>query len=84
MRWYIPTTNVVLQGMVGFGLIPSNFTDSIGDTFGGVGSAIAIKRGTWKKLSNGSYTGTLYVQPDRGYNVCVSLISLSTHTLTVI
>ncbi|KAF7966807.1 hypothetical protein HWV62_36973 [Athelia sp. TMB] len=61
------------KGMVGFGLIPSNLTDSIGDTFGGVGSAIAIKRGTWKKLSNGSYTGTLYVQPDRGYNVITTV-----------
>lgn len=34
-----------------------------------MGSAIAIKRGTWKQKSDGSYSGTLFVQPDRGYNV---------------
>ncbi|KZP20003.1 hypothetical protein FIBSPDRAFT_789968 [Athelia psychrophila] len=61
------------KGMVGFGLMPSNFTDSTGDTFGGVGSAIALKRGTWKQLSNGSFTGTLFVQPDRGYNVITTV-----------
>jgi len=57
-----------MKGIVGFGLIPSNFTESTGDTLGGIGSAIAIKRGTWR-LVNGSYTGTLEVRPDRGFNV---------------
>ncbi|KAJ7766026.1 esterase-like activity of phytase-domain-containing protein [Mycena metata] len=59
----------VNQGLVGFGRIPSNFTESTGDTLGGIGSSIAIKFGSWQELSNGSYTGTLVVQPDRGYNV---------------
>ena len=58
-----------LQGLVGFGLIPSNFRDSIGDTMGGIGSAITLKRGTWKRSHDGTYTGTLLVQPDRGFNV---------------
>ena len=31
------------QGLVGFGLIPSDFKDSTGDTLGGIGSALAIK-----------------------------------------
>ena len=57
-----------MKGIVGFGLIPSNFTESTGDTLGGIGSAIAIKRGTWQ-LANGSYMGTLEVRPDRGFNV---------------
>ncbi|KAF7358952.1 Phytase-like domain-containing protein [Mycena sanguinolenta] len=59
----------VNQGLVGFGRIPSNQTESTGDTIGGIGSAIAIKPETWQELSNGSYTGILVVQPDRGYNV---------------
>ncbi|KAJ7617309.1 esterase-like activity of phytase-domain-containing protein [Roridomyces roridus] len=59
----------VNQGLVGFGRIPSNATESTGDTIGGIGSAIAIKPGTWQGQSNGSYTGTLVVQPDRGFNV---------------
>ncbi|KAF8578468.1 hypothetical protein K439DRAFT_1621271 [Ramaria rubella] len=57
------------KGQVAFGLIPANFRDSTGDTFGGVGSAIAIKRGTWKKGSDGKFSGSLVVQPDRGFNV---------------
>ncbi|KAJ7758808.1 esterase-like activity of phytase-domain-containing protein [Mycena maculata] len=59
----------VNQGLVGFGLILANATDSTGDTLGGLGSAIAIKPGTWTELENGSYTGILVAQPDRGYNV---------------
>ncbi|KAJ7225069.1 esterase-like activity of phytase-domain-containing protein [Mycena haematopus] len=59
----------VNQGLVAFGRIPSNFTESTGDTLGGIGSAIAIKPDTWRGLNNGSFTGTLVVQPDRGYNV---------------
>ncbi|EDR07135.1 uncharacterized protein LACBIDRAFT_235871, partial [Laccaria bicolor S238N-H82] len=56
------------QGPVAFGLIPANLKDSTGDTMGGFGSAIALKRGTWK-VKNGTFTGTLVVHPDRGYNV---------------
>ncbi|KAJ7138360.1 esterase-like activity of phytase-domain-containing protein [Mycena epipterygia] len=59
----------VTYGLVGFGRIPSNFTESTGDTLGGIGSAIVIKYGSWKEQCNGSYTGTLVVQPDRGFNV---------------
>ncbi|KAK6984079.1 phytase-like domain-containing protein [Favolaschia claudopus] len=43
----------VNKGLVGFGRIPSNFTESTGDTLGGIGT----------------FTGTLIVQPDRGFNV---------------
>ena len=57
------------QGLVAFGLIPSNAKDSTGDTIGGIGSAIAIKPGTWSPQSDGSFKGSLIVHPDRGYNV---------------
>ncbi|TDL29854.1 hypothetical protein BD410DRAFT_44469 [Rickenella mellea] len=59
----------VNKGMVGFGLIPANFTESTGDTFGGVGSAIALKRGTFRNNHDGTFSGTLVVQPDRGFNI---------------
>ncbi|KAJ7079242.1 esterase-like activity of phytase-domain-containing protein [Mycena belliarum] len=59
----------VNQGLVGFGRIPSNFTESTGDTLGGIGSAIAVKFGSWTAQANGTFTGTLVVQPDRGFNV---------------
>ncbi|KAF9480369.1 hypothetical protein BDN70DRAFT_832977 [Pholiota conissans] len=57
------------KGLVGFGLIPSDFLESTGDTIGGIGSAIAIKRGTWTNHTDGTFTGTLVVHPDRGFNV---------------
>ncbi|KAF9464214.1 esterase-like activity of phytase-domain-containing protein [Collybia nuda] len=58
----------VNKGLVGFGLIASDFRESTGDTLGGIGSAIDIKSGTWKMV-NGTYTGTFVVQPDRGFNI---------------
>ncbi|THH07772.1 hypothetical protein EW146_g9209 [Bondarzewia mesenterica] len=74
-------------GLVGFGFIPSNATEStgalceqakddlimlmdagfVGDTIGGIGSAIALS--SFSKSLDGSYSGTLIVQPDRGFNV---------------
>lgn len=41
---------------------------TIGDTIGGIGSAIALKRGTFRQEGD-IFTGTLTVQPDRGFNV---------------
>ncbi|TBU59301.1 esterase-like activity of phytase-domain-containing protein [Dichomitus squalens] len=57
------------KGLVAFGLIPSNFTDSTGNTMGGFGSAIALKRGLFARQSDGTFTGTIVAQPDRGFNV---------------
>ncbi|KAF8956171.1 esterase-like activity of phytase-domain-containing protein [Flammula alnicola] len=56
------------KGLVGFGLIPSNFKDSTGDTLGGFGSAMTLKRGTFKE-KRGTSSGTLLARPDRGFNV---------------
>lgn len=52
-------------------MIPSNATDSFGDTIGGIGSAIAIQSGSFTKKADGTFTGTVIVQPDRGFNVYV-------------
>ncbi|ELU38563.1 hypothetical protein AG1IA_07411 [Rhizoctonia solani AG-1 IA] len=59
----------VNQGLVGFGYIPASARDSYGETLGGLGSAIALQKGTFKAGSNGTFTGRLIAQPDRGYNV---------------
>ena len=48
-------------------------TTWLGDTLGGIGSAIALKRGTYRKYRDGSFAGTLVVQPDRGFNVYASI-----------
>ncbi|KIM37285.1 hypothetical protein M413DRAFT_448582 [Hebeloma cylindrosporum] len=74
-RDVVPSTSAVLdgvtyinKGIVGFGLIPSNFKESTGDTIGGFGSAIALKRGSFK-ASGDKFTGTILARPDRGFNV---------------
>ncbi|KAL8699977.1 MAG: hypothetical protein Q9201_005701 [Fulgogasparrea decipioides] len=56
------------QNLAGYGFVPSDARDSYGDTLGGYGSSIAIDLKTWRKLKNGTYTGTLYAIPDRGWN----------------
>lgn len=56
------------HGLVGVGRIPSNLKDKYGETFGSF-SAFTFKPGTWQKNSVGSYSGTLFAQPDRGYNL---------------
>lgn len=62
-------TTYVNKGLVAFGLIPSDFRDSTGDTIGGIGSAIALKPNTWTSSKSGHFSGTLIVHPDRGFNV---------------
>ncbi|KAJ1300752.1 hypothetical protein OPQ81_002396 [Rhizoctonia solani] len=59
----------VNQGLVAFGYIPASARDSYGETLGGLGSAIALQKGTFKAGPNGTFTGRLISQPDRGYNV---------------
>src|SRR5215471_7142396 len=58
----------VNQGLVGVARVPSNARDQFGDTLGGFGSAMAMKQGSWHKDRDGTYHGTLYMVPDRGWN----------------
>jgi hypothetical protein len=53
------------SGLVGVGRIPANQRDSTGETFGSL-SGLALDLRTWRRNANGSYSGTLYSQPDRG------------------
>ncbi len=54
------------QGLVGVGRLPSNLKDKFGETFGSF-SAFMIDPLSWQ-VSGSTFTGTLYAQPDRGYN----------------
>lgn len=58
----------VNHGLVGVGRMPSDMKDKFGETFGSF-SAMAFAPGSWKREADGSYSGTLFTQPDRGYNV---------------
>ncbi|HEY1506308.1 MAG TPA: esterase-like activity of phytase family protein [Stellaceae bacterium] len=58
----------VNQGLVGVTRVPSDARDQFGDTLGGFGSAMAMEPGTWHKNRDGSFSGTLFMVPDRGWN----------------
>lgn len=57
---------ITQHGLVGVGRVPAGQRDSLGETFGSL-SGLAIDLRTWRRLADGSYSGTLYAQPDRGY-----------------
>ncbi len=70
-----PVTTVTLngqifvnQGLVGVGRMPAALKDKFGETFGSF-SAFTFQPGSWRRNADGSYSGTLFAQPDRGYNV---------------
>ena len=56
------------QGLVGVGRMSADLKDKFGETFGSF-SAFTFQPGSWQRNANGSYSGTLFAQPDRGYNV---------------
>jgi hypothetical protein len=47
--------------------MPSDLKDKFGETFGSF-SAFTFQPGSWQRNANGSYSGMLFAQPDRGYN----------------
>jgi hypothetical protein len=55
------------KGMVGVGRIPAAQRDKFGETFGS-GSGMAIDTSGWTHDA-GTYKGSLWLLPDRGYNV---------------
>lgn len=54
------------RGLIGVGRISASQRDRLGETFGSL-SGLAVEPRTWRRNADGSYTGTLYTQPDRGY-----------------
>ena len=57
----------VNKALVGVGRVPSDLRDKFGETFGS-GSGIAVDPRSWVRTPTG-YQGTLYMLPDRGYNI---------------
>lgn len=55
------------KGLVGVGRIPASQRDKFGETFGS-GSGMAIDPASWMRQGD-IYQGTIYLLPDRGYNV---------------
>ncbi|SDA86003.1 esterase-like activity of phytase family protein [Mesorhizobium qingshengii] len=58
---------LVNKGLVGVGRIPAGQRDKFGETFGS-GSGMAIDTSGWTHDASG-YKGSLWLLPDRGYNV---------------
>jgi len=54
-------------GLVAVGRVPADAKDKLGDTLGGIGSGMVADLGSWKRQGN-TYSGTLYMLPDRGWN----------------
>src|SRR5215469_3885948 len=58
----------VNKGLVGVARVPSNAVDQFGETLGGFGSGMAMDLDSWHKNRDGSFGGTLFMLPDRGWN----------------
>ena len=59
---------LVNKGRVAVGRMPANLRDKFGETFGS-GSGMSIDGKSWVRNADGSYNGSLWLLPDRGYNV---------------
>ena len=59
---------LVNKGRVAIGRLPANLRDKFGETFGS-GSGMSIDTKSWIRNADGTYTGSLWLLPDRGYNV---------------
>ncbi len=61
-------TTLTVKELVGVGHLPANQRDGFGETFGSI-SGLVADASSWRRRPDGSYTGTFYAAPDRGYNV---------------
>lgn len=59
------------QGLVGVGRVAASLKDKFGETHGSF-SAFTVDPGTWQRHADGSYSGVLLTQPDRGYNIAAT------------
>jgi len=57
----------VNKGLVGVARVPASAKDKFGES-SSLGSAIALDLDDWRKDRDGSFSGTLYALPDRGWN----------------
>lgn len=61
-------STLTVKELAGVGHLPANQRDRLGETFGSI-SGLVADASSWRRRSDGSYTGTFYAAPDRGYNV---------------
>jgi hypothetical protein len=54
----------IYRGLAGYGTLPSDFRDNLGDTVS-PGSSIAISE--WKAVNSSTYKATIFALPDRGW-----------------
>ncbi|MBD8909339.1 esterase-like activity of phytase family protein [Methylorubrum zatmanii] len=59
-------TTIVNEGLQGVGRLSASTRDFLGDTLGSF-SSLAVDLASWRRIG-GTYTGTLFTLPDRGYN----------------
>ncbi|WP_414091091.1 esterase-like activity of phytase family protein [Rhizobium sp. BR 314] len=59
---------IINKGRVAIGRIPADQRDKFGETFGS-GSGMSIDTKSWTRNADGTYKGSLWLLPDRGYNV---------------
>lgn len=72
------------KGLVGVGRVSASLRDKYGETFGSL-SGLALDPRTWRRNADGTYSGTLYAQPDRGVtrNGAASNYTPRTHRFAV-
>lgn len=60
----------IYSELAGYGELRSSVRDKFGDTIGGIGSAIALDKKSWKRKKGEAeaYQGIIYGLPDRGWN----------------
>jgi hypothetical protein len=58
---------LINHGLVGVGRVAADLRDKLGETFGS-GSGMAVDAASWRRDGAGCH-GTIYLLPDRGYNV---------------
>lgn len=66
------------KGLVAIGQFPASSRDKNGETIGGIGSAGALVPGKFSRNGD-TYSGQLYLQPDRGYNVETTIDYVARH-----
>ncbi|SPO35076.1 uncharacterized protein PSFLO_00547 [Pseudozyma flocculosa] len=66
------------EGLVAIGRFPADLRDSNGETLGGLGSAAGLVPGKFQRRGS-RYSGSFYLQPDRGYNVDATIDYAARH-----
>ncbi|KAJ9478057.1 Multicopper oxidase, laccase [Pseudozyma hubeiensis] len=68
------------EGLVAIGQFSASARDKNGETIGGIGSAGGLVPGKFSRNGD-TYSGQLYLQPDRGYNVEDTINYVARHHL---